>query len=434
MGLTIKLHRGSNSIGGTITEIYTDTTHIFVDFGMELNPEPELSTDGKMIEMIQKAECDAVLFSHYHGDHIGLMSSVPETDIRGKNILLGLGDVSRRVLINIHKALDSDFAKNERKEHQKMLALLQNESRWIIYENKNTFEIGDIKITPLRIDHSAYDAYMFVIESGDKCVVHTGDYRMHGRLGDKLFNQVKEYLKDKNVDILITEGTMMERRDEKVITEEEMEREIIETLEKPENKWAFLLCSSTNVESLASFHNAALKLHRPFIVNYYVYEQINLYRETAGKEDKRFLFQKAYPFENMAKQNERLGGLTQPEYMRENGFVMLVGKTEGYKKRMEYFRDLDPLLFYSMWEGYVDEKKYPDTYDEAYGRLVKEWRCDKSHTSGHAPAGDIKRMIEAVKPKAGVIPIHTTRQQDFNDLDLDGVKIIPLNDGEIYLL
>lgn len=433
--LNIKLHRGGDSIGGTITEIYTDTTHIYIDFGMELNPEPEMCTDGKMIEMIQKAECDAVLFSHYHGDHIGLMSFVPKKDIREKDILMGLGDVSRKVLINIHKTLDSDFVKeNERKEHQEMLALLRDDKRFITYETKKCFEIGDIKITPLRLDHSAYDAYMFVIESGDKCIVHTGDYRMHGRLGNKLFSQVEEYLKDKKVDILITEGTMMERQNEKVKTEEEMEREIYNTLNKPENKWAFLICSSTNVESLASFHNAALKLGRPFIVNHYVFEQIKLYRDTAGTEDRRFLFQKTYSFENMEKPSEKLGGLTQPEYMKENGFLMLVGKSDAYKKRMEYFRDLDPLLFYSMWEGYIDKDNHPDTYDEDYGRLVNEWRCDKNHTSGHAPAGDIKRMIDTVSPLEGVIPVHTTRQQDFEKLDLGEIKIIPLNDGEIYCL
>ena len=43
-----------------------------MDFGSELNAEPEDSTDAEMVEMIRHARCDAVLFTHYHGDHIGL--------------------------------------------------------------------------------------------------------------------------------------------------------------------------------------------------------------------------------------------------------------------------------------------------------------------------------------------------------------------------
>ena len=64
--VTIKIHRGSHQIGGSITEIYAENTHIFVDFGSELNADPDNSTDAEMIGMMQHAKCDAVLFTHYH--------------------------------------------------------------------------------------------------------------------------------------------------------------------------------------------------------------------------------------------------------------------------------------------------------------------------------------------------------------------------------
>ena len=75
--MKIKVHRGSRQIGGSITEIYTEKTHIFIDFGSELNTDPSDSTDKKMIEMMKQAKCDAVLFTHYHGDHIGLIEDIP---------------------------------------------------------------------------------------------------------------------------------------------------------------------------------------------------------------------------------------------------------------------------------------------------------------------------------------------------------------------
>lgn len=414
--MKIKVHRGSHQIGGSITEIYTENTHIFVDFGAELNTDPEDSTDSEMIEMMRNAKCDAVLFTHYHGDHIGLIKYIPEKDVDGKLIRLGLSYVARQVLINIHKTL-AGF-EDSAGEHREYLNILQNQNRKLDIEDGITFTIGDISITPVMVDHSAYDAYLFIIEAGGKTIVHTGDFRTHGRLGIDFFERLENALTGKTVDVLITEGTMLSRLKEKVMTEEEMQDEALKTLKQPENKYAFLICSSTNVESLASFANAAMKLDRAFYVNYYVYEQIKLYRDTAGKKDDRLEFWKTYKFESMTTYNPKLK-MTQPEFMLEKGFLMLIGTSDAYKKRMDYFKDQDPLLIYSMWDGYVNKAK--DTYDEKLGKLYHGWnperRCDL-HTSGHATAEDIRQMILTVKPKKYIIPIHTEKPEVVEELDI----------------
>lgn len=44
--VNIKVHRGTSQIGGTITEIYTENSHIFIDFGSELTVKPETSEMG----------------------------------------------------------------------------------------------------------------------------------------------------------------------------------------------------------------------------------------------------------------------------------------------------------------------------------------------------------------------------------------------------
>ena len=132
---------------------------------------------------------------------------------------------------------------------------------------------------------------MFVIKACGKVIVHTGDFRTHGRLGDKFFERLNRRLNGLPVDILITEGTMMSRLKEKVRSEQSMEEEALELLSQPDNKYAYLICSSTNMESLASFANAAMKLGRPFLVNYYVLEQINLFKRIAGRWNKKFRFQ-----------------------------------------------------------------------------------------------------------------------------------------------
>lgn len=432
----IKIHRGTNQIGGTIIEIFTENTHIFIDFGSELSVNPEDSSDYEMIEMINSSPCDAVLFSHYHGDHIGLMHHIPQKDIRGKNITLGMGLESRKVLIRIHKTLANDNYENY-EEHKEILDILKDRDRWTNFENRVPITIGDFTITPVRVDHSAYDAYMFIIQAEGKTVVHTGDYRVHGRLGCNLFPNLEAALEERNargkVDILLTEGTMMERQEEKVLTEEELEEKAKEYLSKPENKCIFLLCSSTNVESMASFCNAANALGRRFYVNYYVYEQIRGYRKTAGKENPKLSFPGTYTFENPAYINPHLdGGKTQLQYMKDHGGVMMIGTSDAYKLRMDYFKDENPLLIYAMWHGYIDKEKYPDTYDERYGNLVEKWRYIELHTSGHADVETIEKMITTVSPVQGIIPIHTTRKDLFNTLRIDDIQVIEREDGDVY--
>ncbi len=433
--VNIRIHRGSHCIGGSITEIYTENTHIFIDFGSELNADPDNSTDAKMIDMITHSYCDAVLFTHYHGDHMGLLEYIPEKNQNGKIIELRMGGVAKEVLINIHKALMkfSDGGDEYIGRHQRYLDILKNEKRTVTFTDNNTFEIGDFRITPIMVDHSAYDAYMFVIEAEGKIIVHTGDYRTHGRLGSGFFKKLEKILNGISVDVLITEGTMMSRFDEIVITETQLQQKATELLSKPENKYAFLICSSTNVESLASFANAAMKNGKAFYVNYYVYDQIQLYRDVI--KDHRFGFKKTYKFESVNRYNPKLG-MTQPQYMEENGFLMLIGTSEAYKKRIDMFKKYDPLLIYSMWNGYLEKSK--SYYDKDLGNLFYGWPENRRelgyHTSGHATPKDIKKMIQTVDPKKSIIPIHTEHPEKFEELGLEKYSFIKAEDNEIICL
>lgn len=436
MSLQIKVHRGTNQIGGTITEIATEKSRIFIDFGCELSVEPEDSTDQKMIDMIQQTPCDAVLFSHYHGDHVGLMEHIPKKTPVGNMIQLCMGTIARQVLINIQSTLSEN--KNSPKEtqdrHRHILELLVDRDRWLDMEDGNSFQIGDFTVTPCRVDHSAYDSYLFIIEAEGKCIVHTGDFRTHGRLGANFFENFRQKLRKEQADVLLIEGTMMSRPEEKeALTEEQLEERAIALLKKTENKYAFLVCSSTNMESLASFHNAALKLNRPFLVNHYVYKQLELFRKTAGKRNSNFKFYKSYQFEAPYKFNPRMG-MTQLEYIREHGFLMLVKENESYKNRMNMFKGDNPLLIYSMWEGYL--KKESLAYNKELRMLFDEWRSIILHTSGHASVRDLENMIQLVSPKKFIIPIHTEKKYEFENLDIGNTpgRIKCLEDGEIILL
>ena len=74
--INITIHRGANQIGGCITEIATTKAKIIIDLGSNLpgNRVKELT-----IEQVTQitADADAIFYTHYHGDHIGLFHLVP---------------------------------------------------------------------------------------------------------------------------------------------------------------------------------------------------------------------------------------------------------------------------------------------------------------------------------------------------------------------
>ena len=250
--MNIIIHRGANQIGGCITEITTDGAKIFIDFGnnlpgskkKELNPE-------QIADMTSGA--DAIFYTHYHGDHVGLHHLIPES-VRQ---YMGAGAID--VMRCKYKALNA---------HHDMSAELSATERMIPFKETDCISINDeLYVTPYFVSHSAFDAYMFVIE--DKAtktkILHTGDFRRHGYLGKGLFPTLRKFLG--NVDILITEGTMLGRKQEKVVRESQILQRTIEVLNN--HKYVFALCSSTDIDRLASFHAACKETKQVFIVDEY---------------------------------------------------------------------------------------------------------------------------------------------------------------------
>ena len=65
--MQIKIHRGINQIGGCVTEIKSRKARILIDVGANL-PTCESKVKVNIAKISKK--CDAVLITHYHGDHI----------------------------------------------------------------------------------------------------------------------------------------------------------------------------------------------------------------------------------------------------------------------------------------------------------------------------------------------------------------------------
>lgn len=126
--------------------------------------------------------------------------------------------------------------------------------------------------------------------------------------------------------------------------------------------------------------------------------------------------------------------MSQREYMEENGFLILLGKSDAYKKYIEPFKEKNPLLIYSMWDGYVKDEKAA-TYDEAWGAVYNSFeRKEKLHTSGHAVKKDLEEMIAIVNPQQAIVPIHTEFKESYEKLAGVGELVKCLSDGNVLEL
>lgn len=422
-----RILRGSNQIGGSITEIETDAgTRVWVDFGRDLPMEDEESTDEQMIALMQNADTrpDAVFFTHIHGDHIGLLSHIPD----GVDIFIGA--VGKYMMDNIEDTLLDlqGLSTEERKTLEREKALLSGKNVHFYTDRKEEC-YKDIRYTPLRVDHSCFDAYMLRFEADGKVYVHTGDYRSQGRLGEHLIEDIRSVLTDRPVDVLFTEGTAITRSRTKSMTEEDMEAEAERILQA--HPYAFLICSSTNMESIASFYWAAVhstKKKKALYCNSYVAKQLRLFTGAVGEagEDWRFRFYRSYVISldrELKRKNDPDFNMTQYQYMLNEGFIMMIGAGSYYRELMERFKDCKPkpVLIYSLWNGYLDEgKAYANPDLIATVKQAKEWGFDfvRLHTSGHATPETITEVIKTVNPREAIVPIHTENAEGFRDLDI----------------
>jgi ribonuclease J len=401
--MKITIHRGIDQIGGCITEIATEKTRILIDLGQNLpDGDGNVKDDFANLLSIEKItkEVDAILYTHYHGDHLGLFHFVPD------NINQHIGKVAKRVALCKHQRLSHIKGREEISANE--IAKIEQMQT---FEPEQIIEIGDIRVIPYFVSHSAYDAYMFLIEANGKRILHTGDFRGHGYLSKGLLPTIEKLiLKQGKIDFLITEGTMLSRLDERVRHENELKRDVVELMKQYKN--VFVICSSTDMERLATFHAANKETGgRPFVCDDFQKNVLEIFSDTAGKKSTLFDFGEPYTF---WKENVKL-----LHWMQDKGFCMLVRATNKFDDYLAFIEPLidknNTVLIYSMWKEYINptSRHVNKRYLDFVGKFPN---LKKIHSSGHASADCLTEVCNFINPTLGIIPIHSEKSSNFNKL------------------
>jgi len=425
--MNFKIHRGANEIGGSCVEFWTDTTRIVIDIGMPLvNPDKtpfdsheadSLSTD----ELIKKEilpdipslyednSKTALFISHSHQDHYGLVSRI------NPSCKVYLGFATQMLIETLNTFIGEKWT-------------IQNANH-ITHDRK--IEIGNMGITPYRMDHSAFDSYAFLIEADGKSLIYSGDFRLHGRESAN-FDWFCEKTR-KNVDYLLMEGSTIGRTEEPFPTESELEEQF-EVLFRQTKGIVLVQTSSHNIDRLATIYNAARNCNRYFLVDFFtanVLKSINKRAKNSGipyPSAHNFPGMKVYYPQYYIDRMNEIGKDAEtiyrfPQYNKigrdklddmAKDIVMLVKPSVRYDLKKYLHKYDDGCFIFSMWSGYKTQnskvKNFLD-FIKSKGMPIK----DDIHTSGHADLPGLRRMVKTVRPKH-LVPIHTFEGDKYEGL------------------
>lgn len=416
--MEITIHRGTNQIGGCVTEINQDGYKLFIDLGEEL---PGKESSGELaIEGLTKGNTSksALFITHYHADHIGkLLEAQSDVPVYMGETALEIYSCSSARLRPI---LQPDGIAN----FMHLQERLQKANR---FKAGQMLHWGPIRVTPLMIDHSAFDAYMFVIEAGGTRLLYTGDFRGHGFRSKAIPKMLAVYAK--NIDYVISEGTNVYRTT-KNESEQSLQHRFTEEFRR--SKCNFVLTASTNIDRAFSLYHAAYQAGRVFVCDSY---QESLMKIVASHHEAYTNFYKMRQTVYVLKRGKD-GSFYFPEkllrLMKWKGFCMMIRDNAKFWNIVAKFDgDSEQTIYYSLWKGYID----PDSSacnEKLCNALAHYPDYKYMHTSGHCDIQTLEKLFRQVKPRKGIIPIHTEHPDRFETLFGEIAPVILLRDGETY--
>lgn len=380
--LTYKILRGQDKIGENLIEISYGGTKILVELGKALDGGDELDDTEKAVIA---TKYDAVVVSHYHADHAGLMEYKKDCPV-----YIGCG--AYRIISAMSEYRNKQIADNV-----------------TTYKNGRPFAVGGIKITPFLCDHSAFDSYMLLFEAGRESILYTGDFRFHGRKNsDELLSRLP-----KKVDTLICEGTNVGNT-KPCFSETELEDKLVEIM-RGSTKPMFVLQSGTNIDRLVSVYRASKRSGRILYEDNYT---ALIASAAGGKIPRPDIFNDVVAFTPVIVRGKRKDMFF--EFDNKCGLTKIANGTKrytmtvrpsmlGYIKKLSAKTDLSgATLVYSMWSGY---KENEDTAEFLNAVQSLGMNIVDLHTSGHASAEDIELLKKTVHADE-YVTVHTCKTSE----------------------
>ena len=401
------IHRGTQEIGGSAVEINNGETRLLFDFGVPLDSmvrEEWKPEDYKLpitgLYKNENPEFSAIFLTHAHPDHFGLMNLI------NPKIPIYISKTTYDILSKITPLISKqDYTKLN-------LKIIDDE-----------INIKDIIVKVHKINHSIAGSVAYEIILEGKTIIYTGDIRFHGR-ASYLSSTFKR--KIKNPDYLIMEGTTLGRKEQNIITENDLEDEFVKIFKS--DKLPLVQFSPQNLDRFITIYRACLKAEKTLVIDPYTcivletysklskhipqYNWNNIRVNFSGKgiNDKLAETKELYKFKSKK--------ITIGEIKENPNQFVIKGNKALNRIFLKNFEKDKLNIVYSMWKGYLNRKNQFENYKDIITFL---------HTSGHAYIKDLQDFVREINPK-NLIPVHTEHKEQFKELFK--ANIIELNDGE----
>lgn len=494
--MELKIYDGANEIGGSKIYVREDNHGLFLDFGLNFNVSalyfkefismrsirgindplemgllPRIKAYRKdlipsdiSVENFESIPVDAVLLSHAHVDHYGMIGYLdfsiplvasPETltiikanqdseksDIGKSAIYSPLREEvssSMPVLLSMgnKKDLNGSFDVRElipteslSKDEIEFLKVQSGKRSEYLREH---LEIGNLKDLPFKIqaypvDHSIYGSVGYVVEAESKKIAYTGDLRLHGELANKTMNFAKSA---RESDVLIVEGTRVAESREHNYTTERDVFENSSTAVAGENNLVIVDFSSRNFERLNMFSRIAEENSRRLVVSKKDAYMIRALLSSGTKINTENIAVYDKPSKNKSWWENEPGYIELwDEHMvgpldirKEPGEFMLAFSLYDMPNLMD-IKSTGGLYLYSSTEPFNEEMVMDfvtlNNYLNRYGLKSIGFRFENGeliyergyHASGHASEEELREIICTVEPDI-IVPVHTTNPSWF---------------------
>ena len=399
--MRVCIHRGAHEIGGSCVELESHGKRLLIDLGMPLDAEANTPDLLPAVQGIREPSDDllGVVISHTHMDHYLLLAHARP------DLPVAMGAAGRRILAAAEPWVPNTVIP----------------AAGPTLEDRKTFEWGRFKITPYLVDHSAFDAYALLIEADGRRVFYSGDFRAHGRMGDRYEQLLAEPPPD--VDVLLMEGSSLGRLDlaGRFMTEVELEDEMTQAFQATPGM-ALVTASAQNIDRVISLYKAAQRSGRQLLIDLYTaavleatgdpdvpqshWDGVRLY--VPGAHKFKILTENHLELRDRHKKNR-----IYPEQLAQAAPHSVLIFRKIHQRDLEKTRALaGARIFYSMWEGYLKRDS---------GLKLKAWAdahgipLQRLHTSGHASPADLKRFAAGLSPGV-VVPIHSFNPELYGQL------------------
>ncbi len=387
-GVHLTVHRSAQQIGGNCIEIGTAAGHrIILDVGRPL----DAAADARGLlpsSLDAAAPVDGVLVSHPHQDHYGLLEETPAS------WPVYCGEATARLI----RLTSGIFGKRVPEV-------------FIPWESGVPFQIGPFRVTPLLTDHSAFDAYMLVIEVHGKRILYSGDFRTHGRksvLPRRLMQSPPP-----EIDVLLLEGTNL-GGNKPCAREDDLEGAFVGLFRRTAGR-VFVAWSAQNIDRTVTLYRACLKTGRTLVVDLYTAEVMEAVADFGKLPRPGWRNLKVVITSAFARVYRRTGQGSFVDRMAKYGVSadeLAVTPSRWVPMiRSSLVRDYtakgvvpnaEDAWSWSMWQGYLKNED---------GAVIEAWfdrggsRAEHIHSSGHASPSALKAFARAVNPKQ-LVPIH----------------------------